>query len=113
MKRLPAIILMVGVIVLAVAASSYAASRRGFSGGRPGPSGHPGGHFVHHPRFEGHRHFRHDRVFVAPFFAAPFVVAPAFLYAPPPVYWYYCPSYGAYYPYVPSCPEPWVPIPAS
>ena len=30
-----------------------------------------------------------------------------------PTYWYYCPSYGAYYPYVSSCPEGWVPVPAS
>jgi hypothetical protein len=32
---------------------------------------------------------------------------------PAPTYWYYCPSYGAYYPYVTSCPESWVPVPAS
>ena len=30
-----------------------------------------------------------------------------------PAYWYYCPSYGAYYPNVVSCPEAWVPVPAS
>jgi len=32
---------------------------------------------------------------------------------PVPTYWYYCPSYGAYYPYVSSCSESWVPVPAS
>src|SRR6266536_3004656 len=38
--------------------------------------------------------------------------APGYGYiAPPPTYWYFCPSYGAYYPDVPSCPEPWVPVP--
>jgi len=40
---------------------------------------------------------------------------PAPTYIPPPApasYWYYCPAYGAYYPDVPSCPEPWVPVPA-
>ena len=56
---------------------------------------------------------------------APLVVGPAYAYcydpgyvhsppeysAPPPTY-YYCPSAGAYYPDVPSCPEPWVPVPA-
>jgi hypothetical protein len=26
-------------------------------------------------------------------------------------YWYYCQSAGGYYPKVPSCPEPWVPVP--
>ena len=30
-----------------------------------------------------------------------------------PGYWYYCPSYGAYYPNVATCPEAWVPVPAS
>src|SRR5215510_5755706 len=30
-----------------------------------------------------------------------------------PTYWYYCRSYAAYYPHVGSCPEPWVPVPAS
>src|SRR5262249_52271279 len=32
---------------------------------------------------------------------------------PAPTYWYYCPSYAAYYPYVGSCPESWGPVPAS
>jgi len=32
---------------------------------------------------------------------------------PAPTYWYYCPSYGAYYPYVSSCSESWVQVPAS
>jgi hypothetical protein len=32
---------------------------------------------------------------------------------PTPTYWYYCPSYATYYPYVASCPEAWVPVPAS
>jgi len=37
---------------------------------------------------------------------------PAYTYEAP-AYWYYCPSYGAYYPSVGSCPEAWVPVPAS
>ena len=35
-------------------------------------------------------------------------------YAPPAApqaYWYYCPSMSAYYPSVPSCAEPWVKVP--
>jgi len=32
---------------------------------------------------------------------------------PAPSYWYYCRSYAAYYPYVVSCPESWVVVPAS
>jgi hypothetical protein len=49
----------------------------------------------------------------APVYAYP---APVYAYfapvyaAPPPTYWYYCRSLGAYYPYVPNCPEPWVPV---
>jgi hypothetical protein len=59
---------------------------------------------------------------VAPFFFDPFpvYVAPPVVeeppvYVQPPVsgYWYYCPSAGGYYPYVASCPVPWVPVPAS
>jgi hypothetical protein len=37
---------------------------------------------------------------------------PAYPPPPAPTYWYYCPAYGDYYPNVPSCPEPWVPVPA-
>jgi len=46
-------------------------------------------------------------------------VYPYYGYHPPdygyeaPTYWYYCASYGAYYPNVASCPEAWVPVPAS
>lgn len=31
--------------------------------------------------------------------------------AAPEAYWYYCSSAQAYYPTVPSCPEPWVKVP--
>jgi hypothetical protein len=73
-------------------------------------------------RFDGrrfdHRFQRFGRgpVIVAPFFAVPFVWSysgdPASTYgAPATNYWYYCPSYGAYYPSVQSCPVPWVTVP--
>src|SRR6202795_5236020 len=39
-----------------------------------------------------------------PVYSPPVYSAPA-----PPTYWY-CPSAGAYYPDVPSCPDPWVPV---
>jgi hypothetical protein len=119
MKTLAFAILVAGAIVLGIAASGNAMQSHGFSGGRPG------GHFGGFHRFDGFRRFDdrhvfvHDRVriFVAPFFfgsffvPAPIVSSSAVVYAPP-VYWYYCRSYGAYYPSVPSCPEPWVPVPA-
>jgi hypothetical protein len=75
-------------------------------------------------RFDGRRFdhgFRSRAVIVAPFVAAPFVWPypyydypsdPGYGYSAPAVnYWYYCPSYGAYYPNVQSCPEPWVTVP--
>jgi hypothetical protein len=46
-----------------------------------------------------------------PFYFGPYYYPPAYTYSPPPSTWYYCPSYGAYYPTVPSCPEAWVPVP--
>ncbi len=50
----------------------------------------------------------------------PVEVAPQANVAPPPPApaqppaqtWYYCDSAQAYYPYVPSCPEPWRQVPA-
>jgi hypothetical protein len=55
---------------------------------------------------------------IGPAYAYGSTYDPGYAYSPPaysaPVssYWYYCPSAGAYYPDVPACPEPWVPVPA-
>ena len=120
MRKLSSIALVGVAIVLAAASPSYAAAGQG---GGHGVSGHvSGGHFEGHHGFDGHpgvdgRHDFHGRfhggVFIgAPFYFAPYGSPPAYTYAPPPsTYWYYCPSYGAYYPTVPSCPEAWVPVP--
>src|SRR4030095_14440558 len=111
-------------IVLAVNASSEARGTggQGFGGGHVGGSGvhqgvgHPGFDNHHgfngHHGFDGHHGFEHRRFGFGP-------VWPYYGYYPPiygypgPTYWYYCPSYGAYYPNVGSCPEAWVPVPAS
>jgi hypothetical protein len=49
-------------------------------------------------------------------YQAPVVVqSPIYVPPPPPpapAYWYFCPSYNAYYPSVPACPQAWVPVPA-
>ena len=103
---------------------------------RPGPSTHAGfaarpGFPAHRgfvrPGFAPHRHFSRGGVFVgvAPFvvggaiaYGAPYYYDPGYAYsepaysAPAPSYWYYCQSAGGYYPDVPSCAEPWVPVPA-
>jgi hypothetical protein len=119
MRKLSSMILVGTAIVLAAASPSYAAAgHRGH-----GFSGHSaGGHFEGHHGFEGRHGFdrRHDferrghgRVFLgASFYFAPYYYPSAYTYSPTPsTYWYYCPSYGAYYPTVPSCPEAWVPVP--
>jgi hypothetical protein len=88
-------------------------------GGHPDFGEHPG--FAGHPRFEGPRDFAgqpgfhrdgHGRgfVFVGPGLFYPW---PSYPYVGAPRrYWYYCSSAGTYYPYVESCPEPWVEVPA-
>lgn len=100
-------------------------ARPGFAG-RPGFAAHPG--FAARPGFAPHRNFhRGGGVFVgvAPFvvggaiaLGAPYYSDPGYAYSAPaysepaPSYYYYCQSAGAYYPDVPSCAEPWVPVPA-
>jgi len=96
-------------------------AHQGFAA-RPGFSAQRG--FAVRPGFAPHRHFNRGGVFVG---VAPFVIGGAIAYgaapyyydpgyaaysAPAPSYWYYCPSAGAYYPDVPACPEPWVPVPS-
>jgi hypothetical protein len=41
--------------------------------------------------------------------SAPVYAAPP---SPAPQYWYFCQSFNAYYPQTPTCPEPWVRVPA-
>jgi hypothetical protein len=121
-------IALVGIAILltTVAAGHAAPAHSGeFAGHAGGFAGHaPSGHFEGHHGFDGHhfdgRHFDHrfrGRVVVAPFFwpyypyVDPGYVDPGYTYeAPAQSYWYYCPSYGAYYPSVQTCPEPWVPV---
>ena len=102
-------------IVLTVSLPSEArgAGGPGCGGGHPGGALGRGGFDGHHG-FDGHR-FDHHRFGLAPVF--PFYgyypyYPPAYGYQAP-AYWYYCPSAGAYYPNVQSCPEAWVPVPAS
>jgi hypothetical protein len=80
-----------------------------------GAPGHPPGHFPGHP--PGIHGGAPGRGFVGVWPAWPWYWwgwgYPGPIYAPPPApaYWYYCPAYRDYYPNVPSCPEPWVPVP--
>ena len=83
----------------------------GFVGGHPGQvDGHHGFEGRHFDR-GGHERFRFGVAPVFPYYG----YDPYYGYYPydARAYWYYCPSYGAYYPSVGSCPEAWVPVPAS
>ena len=121
MKKCASVALVVVTIVFVVAASSQAAPRGGHDF-HAAPA--PRAHFEGRPGFEGHRHLDHRgfehrghgaAVFVAPSFVwgYPDYDPPDYAYTTPaPAYWYYCPTYGAYYPNVDSCPVPWVTVPA-
>ena len=135
MKKSRLSLALVALLVLGTVAPSQAVGRgggAGFAGGRGGPgfAGPRGGPAVagshHAPAVHAgpvrHHHF-HGRgpilvgggaaLFLAPlpwWYYSPAYVAPAYA---PPAYWYYCPSYGAYYPTVPTCPEPWLPVPVA
>ncbi len=118
LKRLATVTLVAVGIALAVLAPNQTEAASGHGFGHPG-GGHPGRGVVHqgfvgHHGFDGHHGFHrhgHSRVL---FFGYPYYgyYPPAYGYEVPR-YWYYCPSYGDYYPNVASCPEAWVPVPAS
>lgn len=128
MKKLIAA-LSIAALALTTSPALAQPSGRGPFHGRPGFSGAHRGAIEAHRSFEHHGDFRRDQrghvfshvfIGVAPsfFFWGPAYYPPAYsppavVYAPPPQsYWYYCQSAGAYYPYVASCPEDWVPVPA-
>ena len=114
MKKLASIMLVAGALVLAASVPSQA--RESHDGHARAVVEHRGGE---HRAFVEHRGFEHGRGGISIGFgwgaAYPYggYASPAYAYAPPPTYWYFCPSYGAYYPNVPSCPVAWVPVPAA
>jgi hypothetical protein len=72
----------------------------------------PSHHHKHHHHGHGHAFVTTGIVFPAyypfypyyPYYGYPPYYGPT---APPPGVWYYCPAYGAYYPYVSECPSGW------
>jgi hypothetical protein len=129
LKKLSAIAFAGIVTVLATVGPSFADGRRGGAGfaGRgsvgqfhrnPGVSRgfvvHPPARQFHggfHRGFSGH-HFHNRGFVVSPFIAAPFAFGWAYppAYVPPAQTYWFCPTYGAYYPQVQSCPVPWQPV---
>jgi hypothetical protein len=113
-------------VVLAVSAPSHAEGVRGhgFEGSHGGGAmEHHGfeGHHFEGRHFEGHgfdgHHFEGHDFDRRHFGGHGFWLGPVFPYYPPvytpnPGYWYYCQSYGAYYPTVTTCPDPWETVPA-
>jgi len=113
-KKLASMALAVLAIVLAVSGPSQARAMGGHDSGG-GHSGHMHHGVDGHHGFDGHHDFDRDghrRFGFGPVFPYYGYYPPAYGYEAP-AYWYYCPSYGAYYPSVESCPEAWVPVPAS
>jgi len=108
MKRVACVSLVVLALLLLLAPSSEAWGRgRVFIG--VGPVWWGPGPWWYYPPYP---------VYTAP----PTVVVqqpPVYVQQPPPApeaplaqgYWYYCASANAYYPSVPTCPEPWVKVP--
>jgi hypothetical protein len=93
------------ILTVALAASPVFARDGGRDGGFHGGGFHDGGF---------HRGFRGGVPlggrFINPFFFDPYFGAypyPVPYAAAPPVIWYYCPPYDAYFPDVPSCPVQW------
>jgi hypothetical protein len=113
--------LALGAVALATAPVLTSAGDRDQSqGGRGFSVGHRGAGTL---RGFGHlRDFRREhhrnRVFInaVPLFVWTTVHTyhpPAPVDPPPQAYWYWCQSAGVYYPYVASCPEGWLPVPAT
>jgi hypothetical protein len=97
-------VVFVAIAALAIVFGVNAPSQARGGGGHGFEGGHPDAAFGHHD-FDGHRdfdRFGHDRFQFG--FGGGYE---------DPAYWYYCPTYGAYYPNVASCPETWIPVPAS
>jgi len=112
LKRLVFVAIAAFAIVLVVSAPSQAraAAGHGFEGGHPSMGQEHRG-FEGHRGFDGHRNFHrdgHGRFFFGPVYPYYGYYPPAYGYEAP-TYWY-CPSYGAYYPTVGSCPDAWVPV---
>ena len=109
-------------IVLSTNAPSEARGGGGHGGSGGGHAGEALGHgFEGHHDLDGHHdfdRFGHDRFLfgfggpVYPYDGYDGDYPPAYRYEAP-AFWYYCPTYGAYYPNVATCPETWMPVPAS
>jgi hypothetical protein len=76
-----------------------------------------GGHWHHGP------HDGHDGwwwvvgpswyYYPAPIYPYPDLYGPPVIAPPSSAFWFYCPSAGAYYPYVDVCPGGWIQVPAT
>jgi hypothetical protein len=124
MKRIVAVVVMVGLFLIA-AAPADARGGRGGGGGH----GHGGRGGFHGQRFHGHHGFRSSvvigtGVWLGPYWG-PYGYPPYYPYEPVVVesqpqtfiqqspaqsYWYYCEDAKAYYPYVRECPAGWLTV---
>lgn len=86
------IVVLVATLLVAVAAEAHVRWYVGIGPFWPYP--YPGPHYYPPP--------------------AVVVEPPVYIEMPPPErYWYYCAPSQTYYPYVGTCPEPWIKVPPS
>jgi hypothetical protein len=113
--RLAGFCLAAALLSVAMAGNALAGKTSGRSSGHfssAKPSGQVRSATSLHQFHQGHAHrghHHHGRVFVGGFIWPAYYpyYYPAPYYAAPPGVWYYCPAYGAYYPYVTECPSGW------
>ena len=141
LRRVAAVGLVAVAMVFATGATSHA--HGGSGGGHGSSGGHSGGgHSGYHGHSHGH-HGGHGRAFIGvgpsfwwgypywrtypygwsypygwgyPYggnYPTEYVSQPPVNAPPAQSYWYYCQSAGTYYPYVSSCPETWIRVPAT
>ncbi len=104
MRLLKTMTVLTTALLIAASGPALAHGGRGghWGGGFHGGGGHWGGYH------SGAR----IGVFIGapvwrPAYYPPYYYPPVYARPAPPSYWYYCASSGAYYPYVPYCPEGW------
>ena len=110
-KQVAVMVLFLAAMWLGSVSASHATIMRG-----PGNASEAYSHSELHrgTGHEGHRDQHHGELRPRIYWIYPYNRYYPYSYRPmPSPYWYYCETYGLYYPSVPTCPEPWIVVPAS
>ena len=110
MRHTLSIALVAVAVILTLAVPGYAQGMPRYHSGDSGHHHGAGYHDDHEHQHDGHHDHGWHRGHHG--FRGPYVYwnsYPVYVRTTPG-YWYYCPSAGAYYPYVTNCLESWVPV---